>query len=99
MKDITVLFDELIEKAMEESKHPIAMKSVMGVREFLLLNIPTNDLHALALAIRHITLEIEAVFMTHHLSDKEMLMQTMPDFQVGGSIGEISEDTLMDSLI
>lgn len=95
MKDITVLFDELIEKAIEESKQPIAMKSSMGVREFLLLNISTSDLHALALAIRHITSEIEKVFMTHVMSDKDMLMQTMPDFQVGGSIGEISEETLM----
>ena len=95
MKDITVLFDGLIEKVDNETNQAKAMKNSMAMREFFLLNLSTSELHSLATEVKRIVEVIESTVMTKPTTDAELLAGKIPNLVGDDSLENLPEETIM----
>ena len=95
MKDIVELFDRFTDKLRIEASGATAMRHSMAMREFLLLNLSTDELGALANAIRLINVKLETDVTDGHASDRNLLITMLPELFTSDSVSELPEETIM----
>lgn len=96
MKDISVLFADLVKRVANESNQASAMHHSMAMREFLLLNFSTDELHALAVEFKNLSLELEKEVSDGGLDDQVLLISLLPDlFKADGDLEELGEEAVM----
>lgn len=95
MKDVITVFDNLIERAVTESKQPAAMKHEMAIRQFMLLNTPMDDLTILAREFSRMSNLLEEMFVKETLTDADMLLGTLPNLETITSVDGLGEEAIM----